>query len=134
MAGLCASARARQLGVTPRVLEKGERPGGSMLLSSGVVWRYRALDEFRAACPGGDERLQRLIVERLDDALDWLESLGAPVMTAATENPRTVGRRFDTARLTETLVRAAGGEVELGTAFTSADDRPLVLATGGFPV
>jgi hypothetical protein len=55
-------------------------------------------------------------------------------MAVATENPRTVGRRFDTARLTETLVRAAGGDVELGTAFTSADDRPLVLATGGFPV
>ena len=73
MAGLCAAARAHELGVTPTVLEKGDRPGGSMSLSSGVVWRYRSLDDFRRECPGGDPRLQRLIVERLDDALDWLE-------------------------------------------------------------
>src|SRR5690349_17185005 len=81
MAGLCAAARARELGLDPQVLEKGEHPGGSMLLSSGVVWRYRSLEEFRRQCPGGDERLQREIVERLDEALAWLESLGAPVMT-----------------------------------------------------
>jgi hypothetical protein len=31
----------------------------------------------RVECPGGDEKLQRLIWERLDNALGWLESLGA---------------------------------------------------------
>jgi succinate dehydrogenase/fumarate reductase flavoprotein subunit len=133
MAGLCAAARGRQLGLEPRVVEKGKRPGGSMLLSSGVVWRYRSVDEFRRACPTGDERLQRLVVERLDDALDWLESLGAPVVAPATENPRTVGRRFDPAGLTEALLRAAGGDVTLGTTIDGRTDRPLVLATGGFP-
>jgi hypothetical protein len=133
MAGLCAAARARQLRLGPRVLEKGDRPGGSMLLSSGVIWRYRTLEEFRAACPAGDERLQRLIIERLDDALDWLVSLGASVITPATENPRTVGRRFDPVRLTETLVRAAGAGVELGAPLAETSEPPLVLATGGFP-
>src|SRR5436189_4777498 len=132
MAGLCAAARARQLGLEQRVLEKGDRPGGSMLLSSGVIWRYRTLGEFRAACPAGDERLQRLIVERLDDALDWLVSLGASVIAPATENPRTVGRRFDPVRLTETLVRAAGAGVELAAPLAETAERPLVLATGGF--
>lgn len=134
MAGLVAAARARQLGLATRVLEKGDRPGGSMLLSSGVVWRYRDIDEFRRACPGGDERLQRLIVDRLDDALDWLESLGAAATAPATENPLTAGRRFDPAVLTEALVGAAGGEIELGTPLDTVDERPLVLATGGFPV
>ena len=133
MAGLCAAARGRQLGLEPRVLEKGDRAGGSMLLSSGVIWRYRTVEEFRAACPAGDERLQRLIVERLDDALDWLASLDAPVITPATENPRTVGRRFDPVRLTETLVRAAGAGVELAVPLAETAERPLVLATGGFP-
>ena len=47
MAGLVASARARELGADVRVLEKGPRAGGSMLLSSGVVWRYRSLDVFQ---------------------------------------------------------------------------------------
>src|SRR5947207_14468592 len=103
MAGLCAAARARELGVSPTVLEKADRLGGSMLLSSGVVWRYRSLEDFRRECPDGDPSLQRLIVERLDDALDWLESLGAPVVRNETGNPRTVGRRFDVRRLTDAL-------------------------------
>src|SRR3954451_11462097 len=103
MAGLCSAARARELGVAATVLEKGDRPGGSMLFSSGVVWRYRSLDDFRRECPNGDPRLQALIVERLDDGLGWLESLGAPVVASETENQRTVGRRFDPRGLTDTL-------------------------------
>jgi fumarate reductase flavoprotein subunit len=137
MAGLCAAARARQLAVTPTVVEKGDRPGGSMLLSSGVVWRYRSLEDFHRECPNGDPRLQGLIIERFDDALDWLESLGAPVIAAETGNPRTVGFRFDPRGLTEALVRAAG-EVRTGHALGSdpgtGPEEALVLATGGFPV
>src|SRR3989440_8760901 len=137
MAGLCAAARARELGVAPTVLEKGDRPGGSMLLSSGVIWRYPSLADFRRECPNGDPRLQRLIVERLEDSLDWLESLGAPLVAAETRNPRTTGRRFDPRGLTEALVRAAG-EVQTGHALVpdpgTRPEEPLVLATGGFPV
>ena len=48
-----------------------------MLLSSGVIWRHHTLEDFRAECPGGDADLQALIVEQLDERLDWLESLGA---------------------------------------------------------
>jgi fumarate reductase flavoprotein subunit len=127
MAGLVAAARARELGDSPIVFEKGTRPGGSMLLSSCVIWRYSDFDEFRRECPTGDEALQRLVWERLDDALDWLESLGAPVTQAETENPLTTGRRFDSYALTEALVRAAG-EVRVG----ETTPAPQVLATGGF--
>ena len=101
-----------------------------MLLSSCVVWRYRTLEDFRAECPGGDPDLQRLIVERFDDALAWLESLGPPVVWEETGNPRTIGKRFDPRGLTEVLVRAAG-DVRLETPFPGTDE-PLVLATGGF--
>jgi fumarate reductase flavoprotein subunit len=127
MAGLCAAARARELGGAPVVYEKGTRPGGSMLLSSCVIWRFREWDDFRSECPGGDEHLQRVVWEQLDDGLAWLESLGAPVVEHETGNPRTVGKRFDPLRLTETLVRAAG-DIRLGKA---AKD-PVILATGGF--
>ena len=127
MAGLVAAARARELGVQPVVLEKGDRPGGSMLLSSGVVWRHRTLDDFRVECPGGDPALQARIVAELDDALDWLERLGIEPVRRETENPLTVGRRYDPRALTETLVRAAG-DVRLGQPFAGAQ----VLATGGF--
>jgi len=131
MAGLCAAARARELGLEPVVLEKGDRPGGSMLLSSCVVWRHRSLAAFREECPGGDPRLQRLVVERLDDGLGWLESLGAPVVERGTGNPRTSGVRFEPRGLTDALVRAAGG-VRLGVPLDAEREPPVVLATGGF--
>jgi FAD binding domain len=130
MAGLVTAARARELGAAALVPEKADRPGGSMLLSSGVVWRFREFDEVRRQCPTGDPVLQRLVWERLDDALDWLERLGAPVLARETGNPLTTGRRFDPRGLTEALGRAAG-EIRLGTGRLPAEG-PLVLATGGF--
>jgi succinate dehydrogenase/fumarate reductase flavoprotein subunit len=133
MAGLVAAARARELGAEVRVVEKGDRPGGSMLLSSGVVWRYRDFDEFRRQCPGGDPELQRLIWERLDEALDWLERLGPPVVARDTDRPFTTGRRFNPRGLTETLVRAAG-DVSLGVRTGLVPGEPLVVATGGYAV
>src|SRR5689334_7299822 len=105
-----------------------------MLLSSGVIWRYRSFEEFRAQCPSGDERLQRLVFDGLDEGLEWLESLGAPVVTRETGNPLTTGVRFDPPGLTETLKRAAG-DVRFGqpaTVTVTVTDVPLVLASGGF--
>jgi FAD binding domain-containing protein len=127
MAGLSAAARARELTATPLVYEKGTRAGGSMLLSSGVVWRFREWDDFRAECPTGDERLQRVVWEQLDEGVEWLESLGAPVVEHETGNPRTIGKRFDPRGLTDTLVRAAG-DVRFGEQAAE----PTILATGGF--
>jgi fumarate reductase flavoprotein subunit len=130
MAGLVAAARARELGADAVVYEKGDGPGGSMRLSSCVIWRYRSVGQFRDECPGGDAALQRLVVERLDDAIGWLESLGAEPVWQETGNPRTVGKRFDPQRLTGVLARAAG-ELQLGST-RAAPDGPLLLATGGF--
>jgi hypothetical protein len=132
MAGLVAAARLRELGHEPRVLEKGSRVGGSMLLSSCVIWRHLEWERFRVECPGGDEKLQRLIWERLDNALGWLESLGAEPIWRDTENPFTIGRRYDPRALTRLLADAAG-EVELETALPDDAEPPLLLATGGFP-
>src|SRR5918999_3263350 len=133
MAGLVAAARARELGADVLVHEKGDRPGGSMLLSSGVIWRYRTLEDFRAECPRGVPALQAQVVERLDEAIGWLESLGARVSARATGNPRTVGMRFDPGRVTDALARAAG-EVRIGQGLRQGSEEPLILATGGFPV
>jgi succinate dehydrogenase/fumarate reductase flavoprotein subunit len=127
MAGLSAAVRARELGGAPVVFEKGTRPGGSMLLSSCVIWRFREWDDFRAECPGGDELLQRVVWERLDEGIAWLESLGAPIVQHETGNPRTIGKRFDPRGLTETLTRVAG-DVRL----RARAPEPSILATGGF--
>ncbi len=132
MAGLVAAAEARRLGAAPVVHEKLERPGGSMSLSSGVVWRHRELERFRAECPGGDPVLQRLLFERLDEDLRWLESLGAPVLSRDTGNELTTGVRFDTAGLTAALTEAAA-DVRLSSPLRELDGTaPAVLATGGF--
>jgi fumarate reductase flavoprotein subunit len=126
MAGLCAAARARDLGAQPIVYEKGTRAGGSMLLSSGFVWRFRSLDIHLEECPGADESLVRAIVEQFDDALDWLESIGVELLTRETGNPLTTGARFDPTQLVQTLAR----DIRLGETTTE----PTILATGGFPV
>jgi succinate dehydrogenase/fumarate reductase flavoprotein subunit len=130
MAGLVAAARLRELGRAVVVLEKGSRPGGSLLLSSGVVWRHHTLEDFRAECPAGDAGLQRAIVNGFDDALAWLRRFATPVADE-TGNPRTVGARFDPVELVRAL--AAGLDILLGEPLAALDG-PTVLATGGFAV
>jgi fumarate reductase flavoprotein subunit len=139
MAGLVAAAEARRLGADVRLLEKLDRPGGSMRLSSGVIWRHRDFARFRAECPGGDERLQLTLFERLDGDLRWLEALGAAVTERETGNPLTTGLRFDPSGLTEALAAAGGGRAQDGSGLVAGralveppGDAPLILATGGF--
>lgn len=126
MAGLCAAARARELDARPIVYEKGTRPGGSMCLSIGFVWRFRSVDIHLEQCPTADPRLAATIVEQFDDTLDWLESIGVELLTRETGNPLTTGARFDPKQLVETLAR----DVRLGETTTE----PTILATGGFPL
>ena len=97
-----------------------------MLLSSCVIWRHRRWEDFRRECPGGDERLQRVVWDRLDDAIVWLESRGAPVVWDETGNPQTVGKRFDPKGLAEVLA----GDVELQA--DGCSDGVTILCTGGF--
>jgi fumarate reductase flavoprotein subunit len=133
MGGLAAAAQAAQLGASVELREKGNRAGGSMLLSSGVVWRHRDFDRFRAECPDGDPALQRVVFDGLDADLAWLESLGAHPLERDTGNPLTAGARFDTRQLTGALVAAAGGTVRFGEPLGEVPDAvPVVLATGGF--
>jgi fumarate reductase flavoprotein subunit len=133
MAGLVAAAQARAFGARVVVQEKLGRPGGSMRLSSGVVWRHVELERFLSECAAGEDALQRTLFERLDADLAWLESLGAPVLDRGTGNPLTIGVRFDPGGLTDALLKA-GGEVRLGEPLLELPDGPpVVLATGGFP-
>jgi fumarate reductase flavoprotein subunit len=132
MAGLAAATRAHELGAEVVVHEKGDRPGGSMYLSSGVVWRYRDWERFREECASGDPKLQRVVWERLDEDLAWLEALGAPVAERDTGNQLTSGVRFDPRALTRTLARRVG-EIRLLQPLTELpEEAPVVLATGGF--
>src|SRR2546430_11619539 len=91
MAGLAAAAEARRRGADVLLLEKGDRPGGSMLLSSGVVWRHATFEAFRQECPDGDPALQRLVFDRLDGDIEWLEPLRAGLRQPGTGDARTTG-------------------------------------------
>ena len=111
MGGLCRRRRRpRSWGARVELREKGDRAGGNMLLSSGVIWRHRDFERFRAECPAGDPALQRTVFDRLDADLAWLESLGARPLARDTGNPLTAGARFDTRQLTDALVSAAGAD------------------------
>ena len=110
-----------------------------MLLSSCVVWRHREFERFREECPRGDERLQRLVWERFDDAIAWLErAVGVEPVWRDTNNPSTTGRRYEPNALTGALV-AKSTQPRLAVSGTGDVDvhrhhEPLILATGGFPV
>jgi fumarate reductase flavoprotein subunit len=119
LAGLTAALRAVELGARVALLEKGDRPGGSFLLSSGYVWSYGDLPTYRREAPGGDVVLQKQVLERLGSGLDWLESAGGVLLSRETGNPLTFGARFDPGQTVAALVErvlASGAEVLTGTA------------------
>src|SRR5512133_2115769 len=76
MAGLCAAVAALERGAQVLVLEKGNRIGGSMALSNGIVWTFAREDDVRKQVPDGDAALQDLLVTRLVDSLQWLQGQG----------------------------------------------------------
>ena len=97
MAGLVAAAQARRLGAEPLVLEKLDRPGGSMRLSSGVIWRHREFARFRRRVPARRRALQRLVFERLDEDLAGSRRSARRWWSATPATRCTTGVRFDPA-------------------------------------
>jgi succinate dehydrogenase/fumarate reductase flavoprotein subunit len=129
LAGLVAALRAIELGVRVTLLEKGDRLGGSFIYSSGYVWSYKDLWTFRRETPGGDLALQRLVLERLESGLEWLEDRSVPALTRETGNPLTTGARLDPKRTVAALadrIADSGGRMLLGTALAR-----LVQGSGG---
>jgi succinate dehydrogenase/fumarate reductase flavoprotein subunit len=133
LAGLTAALRAAELGARVTLLEKGDRPGGSFVYSSGYIWSYVDLPTFRREAPGGDAVLQRLILERLGSCLTWLEDEGGPLLSRETGNPLTFGAHFDPEQTVSALVErleATGGELLADTAFEALRDDGAGRVTG----
>jgi len=133
LAGLTAALRAAELGARVTLLEKGDRPGGSFVYSSGYIWSYVDLPTFRREAPGGDSVLQRLILEHLGSCLTWLEGEGGRLHSRETGNPLTFGARFDPEKSASALVErldASGGELLTDTAFEALLDDDAGRVTG----
>jgi fumarate reductase flavoprotein subunit len=127
LAGLVATLRATQLGARVTLLEKGDRLGGSLTYSSGYIWSYRDLEVYRQEAPGGDPNLHRLILERLEEGLDWLEDLGVTILTRETGNPLPFGARLDPKQTVATLaqrINASEGRILMGTALEGLLEDP----------
>ena len=156
MAGLCAALAAAQQGAKVLVLEKGNRFGGSMYLSNGIVWTFANTDEVRRRIPDGDAALQDLLVSHLGDGLAWLQAHGVDLEPERVYLQCGRGRAASGVQMTQALVdalRRRGGQLLANTALQqlSTPDgavtgalafgpegpvrigaRAVVLATGGF--
>lgn len=157
MAGLIAAIEALHQDAEVLVVEKGPRAGGSMYLSAGIIYTYDSVERAREDVPNGDPELQRLVVERKDDDLEWLSSLGFELRDPTGDVTFGSGKQVDPKPFTEQLVariEELGGEVRLETPMTGLvekdgeitgvtaeassegqyqiDTDAVVLATGGF--
>lgn len=121
MAGLVAGVEIAESGGDVTVLEKGPVPGGSMRISNGIIWTYGSIEELRDRSPDGEPALQRLLVDRVEEDLAWLESTGADLVTPEFDVPGP-GKTIDPPAFTEHMVErieADGGSVELETPLDS---------------
>lgn len=156
MAGLCAALQAAQAGARVLVLDKGTRLGGSMALSNGIVWSFRRSEDVRTRVREGDPGLQDLVVERLDDGMDWLASHGVQLQPRQEYFGYGHGRPASGPQMAAALadaIRARGGVLRTGAGLQDllvdggsvtgaiahgaggcieARAPAVVLATGGF--
>ena len=79
MAGLSAALAAGEAGADVLVLESEPAVGGSMALSGGLIWAPATYELARHWVPRGNPGLQRLLVDDIEPAWDWLEEHGLPL-------------------------------------------------------
>jgi succinate dehydrogenase/fumarate reductase flavoprotein subunit len=123
LAGLVAARSLVQAGREVVVLEGAAAPGGTTLLSSGQLWRYRSRGYARWGAPAADQELLAAIGDGLEEAARWLRGeCPAGVHAGAGSSTRTEGVRIDCDRVVEVL---AGGLPEdalaLGWRVVAAD-------------
>lgn len=123
MAGLVAGTNLVEADLDVTVLEKAPEPGGSMRISNGVLWTYLPYERLRERAPNGDPALQRLLADRFETDLDWLEAIGADLSPPEFDVP-SVGKEIDPGPFTEHLTRRiedGGGKLRLETPLDSLE-------------
>lgn len=127
------------------MLEKGDRTGGTSLLSGGAFYCFESLEELNERDPAGNRQLQELVVEGHREGWDWLEDHGVPLRDVSEDHSdlddvlpecrdmvsrKPVSRRVDTEIMFEELTESfesLGGDLRLETPMkelqTDADGR-----------
>lgn len=157
LAGLSAAVSALEHGARVTVCEKAPEPGGTTVLSGGLLWTIGDYDDARAKVPLGDAALQWLVLETIEDSRAWLQGMGARLgpLERVLEHGR--GQTADPVQLIELLaarLQSSGGTLRLSCGLDSlltgngavqglrvacADGQlediaadAVILATGGF--
>jgi succinate dehydrogenase/fumarate reductase flavoprotein subunit len=126
MAGLTGAARAATDGARVVLVEKGPAIGGSALYA-GFVWTAESYDTMREVNPDGDPALARVVVDGLQDGLEWIRSLGVsmrpPVVVLG------YGRGCET-DLAGYIAACAARIRESGSLITDATTERLIVEDG----
>lgn len=157
MAGLTAAVTALEEGASVTLIEKGSEPGGSAILSGGLLWTFSELKELKESVPDGNPLLQQLVHDNITEGRHWLGSQGATLgeeqpmlghgrgqaidppqaITALADRFTELGGRLSTETALDRLL-VEQGRVS-GVAATHSDGssvmlrgNAVVLATGGF--
>jgi succinate dehydrogenase/fumarate reductase flavoprotein subunit len=131
MGGLVSANRALDYDRDVVVLEKGNRLGGSMRYAGGAIWTFETFEEIRELAPHGKGEIQQLVVDQLEDGLDWLEEKDVDLMEITIDIPGA-GMQIEPAAYTDTMesnIESAGGEILLNTPMQSlvTDDTGAVV-------
>jgi succinate dehydrogenase/fumarate reductase flavoprotein subunit len=82
MAGLSAAAWSVREGRSVVLVEKGSL--GGTAVHAGFIWTAPTFDALREAVPAGDPRLQRVLIDGFDPAIEWVRSLDVECLPAVT--------------------------------------------------
>lgn len=133
------------------VLEKGDRAGGTSLLSGGTFYCYETVESLEQRDPKGDRALQELVVRRHEEGWQWLKDHGIPLEDSTDDfgevlpenvdvvQQKSVAKSVDMQVLIDSLVDSleeAGGELLLETPMRSllTDDVGDVTGVRAAPV
>lgn len=133
MAGLVAAVAALDAGAEVTVLEKGPQIGGSAIMSGGLVWTFRDLDELQRAVPDGNPLLQQLVHTNIDAGRRWLAQRGVHLGVEEPMLGHGRGQEIDPPQALGALrdrVLASGGTILVETALDALRTTPVGRVTG----
>jgi succinate dehydrogenase/fumarate reductase flavoprotein subunit len=126
MAGLTAAARAAQDGARVLVVEVASELGGSVRYA-GYAWTAPSREVVDTVLPLGDPALRHALVDRFDEGVEWIRSLGVHVGEAQPILPFGRGHAFDTNQYVDLCRRRV---VERGEVLTSTQTDALLVEDG----